>query len=176
MDKKQFAPAALQNSVSDAAFQALADGKGSRVYGAGNGIEVGNEYTLLRIDFVSRYIKPADLTTEEWNAMSDEQKAEACNHKPAEWFEFVTNNGSLSFGAVFGDKVMYNPEFWEGVETKVEDFDVNNIFKPSARTPEAWIKAGVDGLIGKTIKCIGTKDFQRGAFDAKARAFMIVGK
>ena len=56
----------------------------------------------------------------------------------------------------------------------VLNFDASKIFVPSARTPAAWIKSGCDNLIGKTLECVATKDFKRGNFDAKARAFVLV--
>lgn len=172
MNKKDYAAASIEKLVSDAAFQALEAGKGSRAYGAGNGIEVGNEYKLLKIDYRESLFPPRDMSTEEFNELSEEQQKEI--GRVNGWFEFVTNNGSLSFGAVFGDKDMYKEDFWADTESKAEDFDVNTIFRPTSRTPEAWIKSGCDGLLGKTLKCVATREYNARGFDAKARAFVIV--
>ena len=77
---------------------------------------------------------------------------------------------------------MYTEEFWTPAEgqtdeqagiSKAEGFDLKKVFKPSARTPEAFIANDCDGLIGKTIRVVGVKEFQRGNFDAKARAFVV---
>ena len=175
MDKKdygKYAAKELVPLVSDAAFQALEAGKGLRAYGAGNGIEVGNEYELLKIDYRESLFPPRDMTTEEFNGLSEEEQKE--KGRVNGWFEFITNNGALSFGAVFGDKDMYSDDFWADTENKADDFDVNNIFHPTSRTPEAWIKTGCDGLLGKTLKCVATREYNSRGFDAKARAFVVI--
>lgn len=175
MDKKdygKYTKKELIPLVSDSAFQALEDGKGARAYGAGNGIEIGNEYTLLKIDYRESLFPPRDMTTEEFNELSEEEKKEV--GRVNGWFEFVTNNGTLSFGAVFGDKDMYSDDFWADTENKADDFDVNNIFRPTSRTPEAWIKSGCDNLLGKTLKCVATREYNSRGFDAKARAFVVI--
>lgn len=172
MNKKDYAAASIVNNVSDAAYQALEAGKGSRAYGAGNGIEVGNEYKLLKIDYRESLFPPREMSTEEFNELSDDDKQKV--GRVNGWFEFVTNNGSLSFGAVFGDKDMYSDEFWKDTETKAADFDVTKIFRPTSRTPEAWIKTGCDGLVGKTLKCVATREYASRGFDAKARAFVVI--
>lgn len=176
MDKKDYGKYAAKDIValvSEKAYDALEAGKGSRAIGGGNGIEVGNTYTLLKIDYREQLMPPSDMTTEEFNELSEEEKKEV--GRMVGWFEFVTNNGGLSFSAVLGDKDMHTAEFWEDTPTKIDNFDVTNIFCPTARTPEAWIKTGCDGLLGKTLQCVATREYQRGRFDAKARAFVIVG-
>lgn len=176
MDKKDYGKYAAKEIValvSDSAFQALEAGKGSRAYGAGNGIEVGNEYKLIKIDFRENLFPPRDMSTDEFNELSEEEQKQV--GRVSGWFEFITNNGTLSFGAVFGDKDMYTDEFWADTENKADDFDVNAIFRPTSRTPEAWIKTGCDGLLGKTLKCVATREYNLRGFDAKARAFVIVG-
>lgn len=174
MDKKDLVARNLEKVVTEAAVNALAEGKGTRAVGAPLGVSVGNSYTILGVDYRESWFAPtgSNLTNAQIAEMSDEEKTDAgCRH--IGWFYFTTNNGDLSFSAVFGDSEMTKPEFWEGVETKADDFDCTKIFVPSARTPAAWIKSGCDNLIGKTLKCVATKDFKRGRFDAKARAFVL---
>lgn len=172
MNKKDYAAASIEKLVSDAAFQALEAGKGSRAYGAGNGIEVGNEYKLLKVDYRESLFPPREMSTEEFNELSEAEQKEV--GRVNGWFEFVTNNGSLSFGAVFGDKDMYKDDFWADAENKADDFDVTTIFRPTSRTPEAWIKSGCDNLLGKTLKCVATREYNSRGFDAKARAFVVI--
>ena len=175
MDKKDLVARNLEKVVTEAAVNALAEGKGARAVGAPLGVSVDNTYTILGIDYREGWFAPtgSTLTNAEIAEMSDEEKEEAgCRFNG--WFYFITNNGDLSFSAVLGDSEMTKPEFWDMVETKAEDFDVAKIFVPSARTPAAWIKSGCDNLVGKTLKCVATKDFKRGNFDAKARAFVLV--
>lgn len=175
MDKKDYGKYAAKEIValvSDAAFQALEAGKGSRAYGAGNGIEVGNEYKLLKIDYRESLFPPRDMTNAEFQELSEEEQKEV--GRVNGWFEFITNNGALSFGAVFGDKDMYSDDFWADTENKADDFNVDSIFRPTSRTPEAWIKSGCDGLIGKTLKCVATREYNSRGFDAKARAFVVI--
>lgn len=175
MDKKDLVARNLEKVVTEAAVNALAEGKGTRAVGASLGVSVGNSYTILGIDYREDWFAPNDsnLTREDIAEMSDDEKAEAgCRLNG--WFYFTTNNGDLSFSAVLGDSEMTKPEFWDNVETKAQDFDAAKIFVPSARTPAAWIKSGCDNLIGKTLQCVATKDFKRGNFDAKARAFVLV--
>ena len=172
MNKKDYAAASIEKLVSDAAYQALEAGKGSRAVGAGNGINLGNEYKLLKIDYREQLMPPTGMSTEEFNELTQKEKEET--GRMVGWFEFVTNNGGLSFSAVLGDKDMYKDEFWADTEAKAEDFDVNNIFRPTSRTPEAWIKSGCDGLLGKTLKCVATREYNSRGFDAKARAFVVI--
>lgn len=175
MDKKDLVARNLEKVVTEKAVNALAEGKGTRAVGAPNGISVGNSYTILGIDYREGWFAPtgSNLTNAEITEMSDDEKVEAgCRFNG--WFYFTTSNGDLSFSAVMGTSEMTNPEFWKDVQTKAEDFDAAKIFVPSARTPAAWIKLGCDNLIGKTLKCVATRDFKRGDFDAKARAFVLV--
>ena len=175
MDKKDLVARTLDKVVTEKAVNALAEGKGTRAVGAPLGVSVDNTYTILGIDYREDWFAPNDsnLTREDIAEMSDDEKAEAgCRFNG--WFYFTTNNGDLSFTAVLGDSEMTKPEFWEGVETKAEDFDSAKIFVPSARTPAAWIKSGCDNLVGKTLKCVATKDFKRGQYPTKARAFVLV--
>ena len=82
-------------------------------------------------------------------------------------YEF--ENGSTDGGKIY-------TETWKGNTQENgsgEDFDLTKVFKPSARTPEAFIANDCDGLIGKTIRVVGIKEYQRGNFDAKARAFTV---
>ena len=175
MDKKDLVARNLEKVVSEKANNALADGKGTRAIGAPLGVSVGNSYTILGIDYREGWFAPtgSSLTNAEIAEMSDDEKVAAgCRFNG--WFYFTTNNGDLSFSAVLGDVEMTKPEFWDNVQTKAQDFDVAKIFVPSARTPAAWIKTGCDGLTGKTLKCVATKEFKRGSIDAKARAFVLV--
>ena len=175
MDKKDLVARNLEKVVTENAIAALAAGKGARAVGAPLGVSVDNTYTILGIDYREGWFAPtgSNLTNSEIAEMSDDEKVEAgCRFNG--WFYFTTNNGDLSFSAVLGDSEMTKPEFWDGVETKAHDFDVTKIFVPSARTPAAWIKLGCDNLIGETLKCVATKDFKRGNFDAKVRAFVLV--
>lgn len=170
--KDKYASKKLQQVITEQAFQALEDGKGNRAYGVTAKVSVNNEYTLAGIDFRSEYLKPEDITNEDWRQMSEEEKAKEVGKK-AEWFEFSTNNGSLSFSAVLGNSKMYDSDYWTDGET-TEDFDVTKLFKPSARTASAWIKNDVDNLIGKTIKCVGVKTDTSGTFDVSVRAFVVL--
>lgn len=175
MDKKDLVAKSLDKVISEVAVDALASGKGTRAIGSPLGISKGDKYTLLGIDYRENWFAPedSDLTANDLNEMTDDEKTEAGCRKQG-WFVFTTNNGDLSFSAVLGDSQMTKAEFWvEGADT-VEGFDVSQIFVPTARTPAAWIKMGCDNLIGKTLKCVATKDFRRGNFAAKARAFVLV--
>lgn len=174
MDKKDLVAKSLDKVITENAVTALAEGKGTRPVGAPLGVNVGNSFVILGIDYRENWFAPndSDLSPAEIAEMSDDEKIEAGCRKTG-WFFFVTNNGELSFSAVLGDNEMTKPEFWKEGATLAEDFDVTQIFVPSARTPAAWIKQGCDGLVGKTLDCIGTKDFKRGRFDAKARAFRV---
>lgn len=193
MEKKDLVSKKIENVVTDAVVNALAEGKGSRAIGTEPGIHVGDTYTILGIDFVSNWFLPDypdgyqgdKITAEDMASMSDEDKVEA-GCKKREWFTFITTNGDLSFGAVMGDVAFGNKDFWKEpakeketdpnvVETS-EDFNPENIFKPTCRTPRAWIKQGCDDLVGKTIRCVATRPFTKGAFPAKARAFVIESK
>lgn len=171
--KDKYASKKLQQVTSDKAFQALEDGKGNRAYGVTSKVSIDNEYTLTGIDFRSEYLKPEDITNEDWKKMSEEEKAKEVGNKKTEWFEFITNNGSLSFSAVLGHSKMYDSDYWTDGNTS-EDFDVTKLFKPSARTASAWIKNDVDNLIGKTIKCVGVKTDTSGIFDVSVRAFVVL--
>ena len=174
MEKKDFLSKEMQKCVSEKAVAALEAGKGTRAIGTDNSISVDSTFTILSVDFTGNWFAPegSDLKASEIREMTDEElKAQGCHYN--EWFTFNTNNGPLSFSAVMGDVAMYKPEFWEGVDTKVDGFDVANIFRPSARTPQAWIKANCDGLIGKTLRCVAVKNYMRGDFSAKARAFVV---
>lgn len=176
MEKKSFISKEMEKCVSEKAIAALEAGKGTRAIGTDNTIGVDSTFTLLSVDFTGNWFAPegSNLKASELREMSEEElKNENCHYN--EWFTFVTNNGPLSFSAVLGDVSMYKPEFWEGVETKADGFDVANIFRPSARTPQAWIKANCDGLIGKTLRCVAVKNYMRGDFPAKARAFVVEG-
>ena len=120
------------------------------------------------------------MSDEEFRALPEEEQRDKGRERG--WFEFMTNNGGLSFSAVLGTSEMYDEAFWTAAEgqtdeqagiSKTEDFDLTKVFKPSARTPEAFIANDCDGLIGKTIRVVGVKEYQRGNFDAKARAFVV---
>lgn len=173
MDKKDLVAKSLDKVISEVAVNALASGKGTRAIGSPLGISIGDKYTILGIDYRENWFAPedSDLTVNDLNEMTDEEKTEAGCRKQG-WFVFTTNNGDLSFSAVLGDSQMTKAEFWDDKSQKAEGFDVTKIFVPSARTPAAWIKTGCDNLIGRTLECVATKDFKRGNFDAKARAFV----
>lgn len=170
-NKDKYVSKKIKDAISESAVEALSNGKGNRAYGTTSGIEVGNEYTLMSINYRSEYLKPKTITNEEWNEMSDEEKEDAVGKK-SEWFEFLTNNGPVSFGAMLGNIKMYANEYWADGET-ADDFDVTKLFKPSCRVPSAWIKQGVDDLIGKTIKCVGIKIDKSGTFETTVRAWVI---
>ena len=166
--------------ISDAAKQALNAGKGLRAIGASLSIAVGNSYTILGVDYRENLFPPRDMSDEEFRALPEEEQKKV--GRLTGWFEFSTNNGGLSFSAVLGTSEMYTKEFWTPAEgqtdeqagiSKAEDFDLAKVFHPSARTPEAFIANDCDGLIGKTIRVVGVKEYQRGNFDAKARAFVV---
>ena len=166
--------------ISDAAKNALNAGKGLRAIGASLSIAVNNFYTILGVDYRESLFPPRDMNDEEFQALPEEEQKRV--GRVNGWFEFTTNNGGLSFSAVLGTSEMYDEAFWTAAEgqtdeqagiSKTEDFDLSKVFRPSARTPEAFIANDCDGLIGKTIRVVGVKEYQRGNFDAKARAFVI---
>ena len=166
--------------ISDAAKNALNEGLGNRAIGASLSVAVGNLYTILGVDYRKTLFPPRDMSDEEFRALPEEEQTKVGRVRG--WFEFVTNNGGLSFSAVLGTSEMYTEEFWTPAEgqtdeqagiSKAEDFDLTKVFHPSARTPEAFIANDCDGLIGKTIRVVGVKEYQRGNFDAKARAFVV---
>lgn len=171
---------AVSRVISDAAKNALNAGKGLRAVGASLSIAVGNSYTILGVDYREDLFPPRNMNNEEFRELPEEEQKKV-GHM-AGWFEFSTNNGGLSFGAILGTSEMYDEAFWAPAEgqtdaqagiSKSEDFDLTKIFRPSARTPEAFIANDCDGLIGKTIRVVGVKEYQRGRFDAKARAFVV---
>ena len=171
---------ATSRVITDAAKKALNEGLGLRAIGASLSIAVGNSYTIIGVDYRKTLFPPRDMSDEEFRALPEEEQKKV--GRMTGWFEFQTNNGGLSFSAVLGTSEMYNEEFWTPAEgktdaeagiVKTEDFDLKKVFRPSARTPEAFIANDCDGLIGKTIRVVGIKEFQRGNFDAKARAFVV---
>lgn len=182
-DKVQIAES-IQALCSESALQALANGKGNRAIGTNAGINVGDVYTVLSINFRSERIRPTtqhkegdemvdDYPADVWRAMSEEEQMEIVPEK-SEWFEFETTSGPLSFGAVLGHVNMDDPEWWKGGKT-IEGFNPKTLFTPSARTPKAWIANGVDGLLGKTIKCVATITKQDSVGrDRKYRGFVEV--
>ena len=178
MDKK--IGKAVKAVISDAAKAALNAGKGARAIGTGGGVNVGNDYAILGVDFREDYFPPKDMSDEEFQDLSDEEKR--VKGRLQTWFVFTTSLGDLSFSAVLGATEMYDEAFWTAAKDKTdeecgisksEDFDLTKIFRPSARTPEAFIANDCDGLIGKTLRVVGIKMYQRGNFPAKARAFMV---
>ena len=178
MDKK--IGKAVRAVISDAAKAALNAGKGARAIGTSGEIALGNKYVILSVDFREELFPPRDMSDEEFRGLTDEEKR--VQGRLQNWFTFMTNNGALSFGAVLGATEMYSQEFWTAAKDKTdeecgiiksEDFDVTKIFRPSARTAEAFIANDCDGLIGKTLRVVGLKAYQRGDFPAKARAFVV---
>lgn len=166
--------------ITDAAKNALNEGLGARAIGASLSIAVGNLYTILGVDYRKTLFPPRDMSDEEFRALPEEEQQKVGRERG--WFEFITNNGGLSFSAVLGASEMYDEAFWTPAEgqtdeqagiSKAEDFNLDKVFRPSARTPEAFIANDCDGLIGKTIRAVGVKEYQRGNFDAKARAFVV---
>lgn len=166
--------------ITDAAKKALNDGNGSRAIGSSNGVNVGNTYVITGVDYRTQLFPPRGMSNEEWDEKTEEEKKEL--GRLTGWFTFTTNNGDLSFSAVLGAVEMYDESFWTPAEnqtdeqagiTKAEDFDLSKIFKPSARTPEAFIANDCDCLIGKTLRVVATKEYQRGNFEAKARAMVV---
>lgn len=171
---------ATSRVISDAAKIALNEGLGNRALGASLSISVGNTYTILGVDYRKTLFPPRDMSDEEFRALPKEEQQNVGREHGL--FEFITNNGGLSFSAVLGANEMYDEAFWTSSEgqtdeqagiSKSEDFDLAKIFRPSARTPEAFIANDCDGLIGKTIRVVGVKEYQRGNFDAKVRAFVV---
>lgn len=171
---------ATSRVITEAAKKALNEGKGNRAIGASLSIAVGNTYTILGVDYRENLFPPRDMSDEEFRALPEEEKQKV--GRLTGWFEFTTNNGGLSFSAILGTSEMYNEAFWTPAEgqtdeqagiSKAEDFDLNKVFRPSARTPETFIANDCDGLIGKTICVVGVREYQRGNFDAQARAFVV---
>ena len=171
---------ATNRVITDAAKNALNAGKGNRAIGASLSIAVGNVYTVLGVDYRENLFPPRDMSDEEFRALPEEEQKRV--GRLTGWFEFTTNNGGLSFSAVLGTSEMYNDAFWTPAKgqtdeqagiSKAEDFDLAKVFKPSACTPEAFIANDCDGLIGKTTRVVGIKEYQRGNFAVKARAFTV---
>lgn len=191
MNKNDFAPQKIQGLISEAAWLALENGKGTRAVGmGGNGITVGNTYKLLSVGYRENLFPNNGVSDDDFNKMSEEEKAK--NGHMNDWFEFETSNGALSFTAVLGNVKMYTENFWfdvvtdkdgnttttvkEGVEV-ADDFDPAKLFKPSCQTPKAFIKNGCDDLFGKTLRCVATKvetiNTRNGEIEVKTRAFVI---
>ena len=177
MNKKDF-PKNLVNKIDEKAATALENGKGQRVYGGGlSGIKVGDIYTLTGVTFTEQLMPDSKkITTSEWNKLTEDEKVASGMGVLRSWFSFTSNNGNLAFASVQGEKEMYSEEYWKDVTTKVDDFDVTKLFRPSARTAEAWTAASYDNLIGKTIKCVATKEYtpEGQDFDIRVRAWVIV--
>lgn len=178
MNKKDF-PTDVVKFCDEKFINAIESGKGQRVYGAGtSGISVGDEYTILGVTAIEDQLLPDSskgITTEQWRNMSAEEREE--NGVKRSWLAFTTNNGNLAFSALMGEKGMFTKDYWSGERVKVsEDFDVDKLFRPSCRTGEAWIKAKFDGLIGKTVRCVGTKTYtpEGQAFDVNVRAWAVL--
>lgn len=172
--------ASVAKIMTSNAIQAFENGEGNRAIGVSSSIEVGNTYRITGIDYRTAYFAPKDMSDQEFAELSEEKRAEVGVKRG--WWEFVTDNGGLSFSAVMGVHEMYTTEFWAVPEDKTpeqvgialsSDFDVTKIFKPSARLPQIWIDSLCDGIVGKTLVCIGVKNYQRGNFEAKARAFIV---
>lgn len=174
---KKLIPANVVNKVDNLAQAALEEGKGNRVYGGGtSGISVGDEYTINGVTFVTQLMPPQGMTSKEWRALTeDEQKEQGV---PRSWFAFTTNNGNLAFASVMGEKDMYTEDYWNGVTTKADDFDVTKLFRPSARTADAWTTNGYDNLLDHTIKCVATKEYTPDGqdFQVRVRAWVDLGK
>lgn len=177
MDKKDFAPVAIQNSVSERAYQALDEGKGNNAVGMSDGITVGMEFMITGIDYRESLMPPRGMSNEDFQALGDKDREEQGVLRG--WFVFTTNNGDLSFTTVMGDIKSKTQDFWTPGENDIAEnfnvmqgFDASRIFTPSCRTPKAWIKQGVDGLIGDTLVCVATKKTSRDGLTFKSRAFM----
>lgn len=178
-----------QNGITKAALAAIEAGEGTRAYGTDGGIQPGDVYILQQIDFRSTLMRPTTLgedgkplyPVDVWNAMSDDDKAEA-QPRATKWFEFITDGGTVSFGALLGHKKLNTPEFWEGLDGEdevevntIEGFDPTQVFMPSKRTAQAWMEANCDGLLGKRVKCVATKSFKdSNGYDRKYRAFIVL--
>ena len=177
MEKKVKIPNAIKANVDDAAVKALNAGKGQRVYGGGtSGITVGDEYSIKGVTYTEQLMPPTGMDNAEWRGLSEAEQREQGVQRG--WFAFTTNNGNLAFSAVMGEKGMDGLPYWQDVpaEQKAEGFDPTKIFKPSARTAETWVEAGCDGLIGKTIRCVATKEYEPEgqSFTIRVRAWEIV--
>lgn len=187
MNLKDSLPSNIEGNISESALAALESSAGSRVIGGGaSGISVGDVFTVNSIDYQTGLVPPRGMSTKTWNNLSDSEKKEKGVERS--WFTFLTNNGNLSFGAILGQKDMYETDYWKAPEKDSEEsattvvevadgFDVTKIFKPSARVPLVWVKAGCDKLIGKTVKCVGIKQYRPAGqtFDVRVRAFEVVG-
>lgn len=161
--------------MTQRAIAAIENDEGNRAYGANTGIEVGNIYHITGIDFREAYMCASQDQDEvrRFNELSDSEKAEQGVQR--KWFEFLTDDGTLSFGAVLGNVRMYVPEFWKGANV-IKGFNVKNLFKPSCRRPAEWMKQGCDGLIGKKLQCVGIGEVPLGTTGrtAPVRGFVVL--
>ena len=110
---------ATSRVITDAAKNALNAGKGLRAIGASLSIAVGNSYTILGVDYRENLFPPRDMNDEEFRALPEEEQKKV--GRLTGWFEFLTNNGGLSFSAVLGTSEMYEAAFWTPAEGKTDE-------------------------------------------------------
>lgn len=166
--------------LDDAAKAAFDEGKGNRVIGGGaQAIAVGDAHKLLGVTHMHSYMRPTRgekaITEKEWEGLTRDERTERGELR--EWFAFITDKGTLSFTAVMGENGMTTEDYWAtGKVAKAEDFDPAKIIVPSARVPRVWAENEFDDLIGKTIKCVATKEYKPGGqtFDVRVRAWVVV--
>lgn len=177
MDKKALVSKSIQNLVSEALLDAIANGELSKVIGDTTGIAVGKIYEILSADYKTGWFardRDSTETAAEIAAKVAELGEDAAKEDYVKrgWACFKTNNGDLSFSAIMGNTKFEDAEFWNDAE-KSEDFDVEKIFRPSARAADVWLKKGCDELIGKKVRCVATKVYnENGLTGIKARAFV----
>ena len=164
----------IASKVSAEAKAALEAGKGKRTIGAQSGAKVGEEFILNSIEFNSRFVRPDAISRDDWNAMSDAERAE--KGRKIEFFSFDTNQGDLSVSALL--QPHDDVTTWE--ET-LNDHDVNgaNVFKPSTRKVETFINSDecanlLDGH--HKLLCIATAETQNAnqTFATRHKLFEVV--
>lgn len=173
-DKDKFVKTAVGKVCSESFMTMLQSDALDKVFGGDNEIAVGTEFTAIGFDKGSGFMKPEDITDQEWSTMSKKEREDSGIYR--EWANVVTNKGTVSLRSIMGHARFDQESFWADVpdENKANDFDISKLFIPSIRHAKTWLLAGADNIIGKTFKCVAIKVEKRNNFENKFRAFEIV--
>lgn len=186
---KTLAPKTLA-AMSKSFLEALNNGDLNKIVGGRSGsISVGEQFKLTGVEYIKDRWLPkqnedAFGSDAAYNAYQEafrkavEEEDEVYlneNGVKRSWATFKTNRGDLSFTSVMGDEVS-TAELWATVQTKAEDFNFDEVFKPSTRNVEDWAVSNFDGLLGKTIECVGVANkVPKGRFQINLRVWKVVG-